>query len=69
MHEDEWTVDTETTTETLEFTAELDSRSIGMRLFWIGVCAVVAGNAIYVVLGDLLNLVWSEFERLIRSLS
>jgi hypothetical protein len=63
MHEDEWTVETETTE------LELDSRSIGMRLFWIGVCAVVAGNAIYVVLGDLLNLVWSEFERLIRSLS
>ena len=69
MHEDEWTEEAETTETETSLTVELVSQPLGQRAFWWTALAVVAGNAIYSILGDLFDLVRSELEGLLRSLS
>jgi hypothetical protein len=69
MHEDEWTEEVETTETEASFTVELVSQPLGQRAFWWTALAVVAGNAIYSIFGDLFDLARSELEGLLRSLS
>jgi hypothetical protein len=69
MHDDEWTEEVETTESEASLTVELVSQPLGQRAFWWTALAVVAGNAIYGILGDLFDLVRSELEGLLRSLS
>jgi hypothetical protein len=62
MHEDEWTEEVETTETEASLTVELVSRPLGQREFWWTVCAVVAGNAIYNILGSVNDLIRELFS-------